>query len=142
MTKCVTYFSATGTTRAVAEKLATQHDAQLAEIKPMTPYTSADLNWRDATSRSSLERFSQTRVPMDSLDVSDVHELWIGFPIWWYTCPRIIYTFLESTDFTGKKIHLFATSGGSLIDRAYKDLQSAFPQYDFVDAKKYLEEHI
>ncbi|MGM9953274.1 MAG: flavodoxin [Intestinibaculum porci] len=136
--KSVTYFFATGTTRRAAVQIVHDNQAQLLEIRPQSPYTSADLNWHDPHSRSSLEQQDpQIRIPIKKIDVSDVTELWIGFPIWWYTYPRIIDTFLESADMTAKTIYLFATSGGSSIEKAWHDLQLAFPRYNFVDAKKY-----
>ncbi|MCH5238371.1 MAG: NAD(P)H-dependent oxidoreductase, partial [Muribaculaceae bacterium] len=109
----VAYFSATGTTKHVAEELAEIMKATLFEIKPETPYTSADLDWRDDNSRSSVEMHDATSRPAIKDTVKDIEKydvVFIGYPIWWYVAPTIINTFLESYDFAGKKIVLFATS--------------------------------
>ena len=112
----VAYFSASGTTAAVARTLAEAARADLYEIKPQTPYTSADLDWTNKRSRSSVEMNDPSfRPPLADQDahIEDYGTIFLGFPIWWYTAPTIINTFLESYDFSGKTIVLFATSGGS-----------------------------
>lgn len=112
----VAYFSASGVTAKVAVKAAQAAKADLYEIKPEVPYTKADLNWMDKKSRSSVEMADKTfRPAMASQDASiaDYDTILLGFPIWWYVAPTIINTFLEAYDFSGKKIILFATSGGS-----------------------------
>lgn len=114
--KLVAYFSASGVTAGVAEKLAVAAGADLYEIKPAVPYTKADLDWMDKQSRSSVEMSDPSSRPeisgrVDNMDEYDV--IFVGFPIWWYVAPTIINTFLESYDLTGKTIILFATSGGS-----------------------------
>ncbi len=112
----VAYFSASGTTAAVARTLAEAARADLYEIKPQTPYTSADLDWTNKRSRSSVEMNDPSfRPPLADQDapVEGCDTIFLGFPIWWYTAPTIINTFLESYDFSGKTIVLFATSGGS-----------------------------
>ena len=114
--KLVAYFSASGVTAGVARKLAQAADADLYEIRPKTPYTRADLNWQDENSRSSAEMRDSTSRPAladQSADIANYDVVFIGFPIWWYVAPTIVNTFLESYDFTGKTIILFATSGGS-----------------------------
>lgn len=114
--KLVAYFSASGVTAGVAEKLAEVAGADLQEIKPAVPYTKADLDWMDKQSRSSVEMSDLSSRPeisgrVENMDGYDV--IFVGFPIWWYVAPTIINTFLESYDLTGKTIILFATSGGS-----------------------------
>lgn len=114
--KLVAYFSASGVTAGVAEKLAGAAGADLHEIKPAVPYTKADLDWMNKQSRSSIEMSDLSSRPeisgrVDNMDEYDV--IFVGFPIWWYVAPTIINTFLESYDLTGKTIILFATSGGS-----------------------------
>ena len=112
----VAYFSASGTTARVAKNLAEAAGADLYEIKPSVPYTRADLNWNDKKSRSSVEMNDKSfRPPLADKNAGiDVYDtILLGFPIWWYVAPTIINTFLESYDFTGKTIILFATSGGS-----------------------------
>lgn len=121
----VAYFSASGVTAKAASSLAAASGADLYEIKPAVPYTSKDLNWQDKRSRSSVEMNDPSARPEladKSLDLTAYDRIFLGFPIWWYTAPRIIQTFLESYDFTGKTIILFATSGGSGLGRTAKDL--------------------
>ena len=126
----VAFFSASGNTKRVAEKLAAAIDSDLYEIKPAVPYTSADLNWRDRHSRSSVEMNDPSSRP----ELTDYHaniagydRIFLGFPIWWYTAPTIVRSFLESYDFTGKTIILFATSGGSGLGKTAKELASSCP---------------
>ena len=122
----VAYFSATGTTKRVAEKLATAVNADIYEIKPLTPYTSADLNWHDSNSRSSVEmkdKNARPEIAEDNFSVKDYDVIYLGFPIWWGTAPRIVNTFLEKQDFSNKKIILFATSGSSGIGNTDRDLK-------------------
>ena len=114
----VAYFSASGTTARAAKNLAEAAGADLYEIKPAVPYTSADLNWQNKNSRSSVEMKDKSSRPAladTNANIGAYDTILLGFPIWWYTAPTIINTFLESYDFSGKKIILFATSGGSGI---------------------------
>lgn len=122
----VAYFSASGTTARVASELASAIGANRYEIEPKTPYTAADLNWNDRTSRSSVEMNDEHCRPeiataVDDMDAYDT--VFVGFPVWWYVEPRIIDTFLESYDFTGKTIVPFATSGGSGLGKAPQRMQ-------------------
>ena len=124
--KLVAYFSATGRTAKVAKLLAEVLGADIFEIQPNVPYTKADLNWLNKKSRSSLEMNNKTFRPEIAgsnvnLDAYDV--VFLGFPIWWYVAPTIINTFLESSDFSGKKIILFATSGGSKFGKTVEELK-------------------
>lgn len=126
--KLVAYFSASGTTAAVARILAEAAEAGLYEIKPQAPYTRADLNWQDKKSRSSVEMNDKSfRPPLANRDthIEDYDTIFLGFPIWWYTAPTIINTFLESYDFSGKTIILFATSGGSGFGKTAADLKDS-----------------
>ena len=112
----IAYFSASGTTARAAKNLAEAAGADLYEIKPSVPYTRADLNWNDKESRSSVEMNDKSfRPPLadKNAGINAYDTILLGFPIWWYVAPTIINTFLESYDFTGKTIILFATSGGS-----------------------------
>lgn len=113
--KLVAYFSATGNTAKVAKVLAGKTEADLFEIVPETPYTTADLNWRSSSSRSSLEMNDASSRPKikATTDVSTYDVIFLGFPIWWYREPSVIDTFLESADFSGKTLVLFATAGSS-----------------------------
>ena len=124
----VAFFSASGTTKGVAEKLAAATDGDLYEIKPAVPYTQADLNWQDRHSRSSVEMndpSSRPELADTDANIQDYDRIFLGFPIWWYTAPTIIRSFLESYDFTGKTIILFATSGGSGMGKTAKELASS-----------------
>ena len=126
--KLVAYFSATGTTKNMAKKVATEVGGDLFEIAPEILYTATDLNWMDKKSRSSVEMSDKSFRPKmngEKIDISKYDEIYIGFPIWWYVAPTIINTFLESDDFSGKKIKLFATSGGSGFGKTAKELQAS-----------------
>ena len=131
MTKTlVAYFSASGTTAKVAKDLAAATDADLFEIAPAQPYTSADLNWQDKKSRTTIERNDETCRPAIVGDVADMDSydtVYVGFPVWWYVEPRIIDTFLEGYDFAGKTVVPFATSGGSGLGQAPKRMQALVP---------------
>ena len=134
--KLVAYFSASGTTAAVAKKLAQAAGADLYEIKPAVPYSRADLNWQDRQSRSSLEMRDKTSRPAlaDTAAPVAAHDtIFVGFPIWWYVAPTIINSFLESYDFSGKKVVLFATSGGSGFGDAVAGLQPSAPGAEMVE---------
>lgn len=126
MKKLVAYFSASGVTKAAAEKLAKATGADLFEIKPAVPYTHADLDWKNKLSRSSIEMSDHNSRPeiAEKLDsMADYDTVFIGYPIWWYVAPTIVNTFMESYDFSGKTIVPFATSGGSGIDKSVSELK-------------------
>ena len=131
MKTLVAYFSASGVTKGVAQQLAEVAGADLHEITPAQPYTDADLDWRDSLSRSSVEMRDKASRPAITAKLEDMQQydiVYVGFPIWWYTCPTIINTFMESYDFKGKTVIPFATSGGSDIDKACADLREAYPE--------------
>ena len=122
----VAYFSATGTTKKVAENLAKAVNADIYEIKPAVAYTDADLNWRNSSSRSSVEmndKSSRPEMAADHFSVKDYDVVYLGFPIWWGTAPHIVETFLEKQDFANKTIILFATSGSSGMGDTDADLK-------------------
>lgn len=124
--KLVTFFSASGVTAALAQRLSRAAGADLFEIKPAVPYTSADLDWTNASSRSSVEMknpASRPEIAEKLPSMADYDVVFLGFPIWWYVAPTIINTFLESYDFSGKTIALFATSGGSPMGRTLEILR-------------------
>lgn len=136
--KLVAYFSASGTTKRIAEMVAEAAGADLYEIEPTVPYTKADLNWMDKTSRSSVEmkdKTSRPEIKPTDAKAADYDEILIGFPIWWYVAPTIINTFLEKYDFSGKKIVLFATSGGSGFGNTVKELQPSAPKAEIVEGR-------
>lgn len=124
--KLVAYFSASGVTKAAAERLAKAAGADLFEIKPEAPYSRADLDWTDKKSRSSVEMSnpeSRPEIAEKLSNMDDYDTVFIGFPIWWYVAPAIINTFVESYDFSGKTIVPFATSGGSSMGRTVEVLK-------------------
>lgn len=134
----VAYFSASGVTARAAQALADTAGADLYEIKPAVPYTQADLNWMDKKSRSSVEMNDPTARPEISGKVADMDRydvVLLGFPIWWYREPSIIDTFLESYDFTGKKIVLFATSGGSGFGKTVEGMKKIVPSAEIVEGR-------
>lgn len=130
----VAYFSATGTTKEAATQLAKAANADLYEIVPEKPYTSADLDWNDDNSRSSVEMKNLKSRPAIKGKVDNMAQydtVYVGFPIWWYTAPTIINTFVESNDLKGKTVITFATSGGSTVAKATKDLKAAYPDINW-----------
>lgn len=134
----VAFFSASGVTKRAAEKLADAISADLYEIKPAVLYTNADLNWQDKRSRSSIEMndpSSRPELADKNVDIEAYDRIFLGFPIWWYTAPTIIRSFLESYDFTGKIIVLFATSGGSGLGKTAKDLSASCPGAVIADGR-------
>lgn len=136
--KLVAYFSASGVTGSVAKKLAEAVNADIYEIKPRVPYTNADLNWNDSSSRSSVEMRDKSSRPelADKNAKIEGHDvIFIGFPIWWYVAPTIINTFLEAYDFSGKTIILFATSGGSGFGKAVEGLKASAPNASIREGK-------
>ena len=138
MNALIAYFSASGTTAKAAKALAKAADADLYEIKPAVPYTRADLNWMDKGSRSSVEmndRHSRPALADTDAPIAGHNVIFLGFPIWWYTAPTIINTFLESYDFTGKTIVLFATSGGSGLGQSATGLRPSAPGANIVDGQ-------
>ncbi len=138
MKTLVAYFSATGTTEAVAKDIAEVTGSTLYESNREVIYTSADLDWRDKTSRSSVEMQDENSRPAIIKDLKDADSydvIYIGFPVWWYTAPTIINTFIEAYGFEGKTVVFFATSGGSTIDKANKDFAAAYPKINWKAGK-------
>lgn len=132
----VAYFSATGATMNVASRLARATDSDLFAIVPSDPYTSADLNWRDKQSRSTLEASDPSCRPAIVSKVKRIEDydtIFLGFPIWWYVAPVIINTFLESYDLAGKTIVLFATSGGRGMGKTASVLRPSAPNAKIVE---------
>lgn len=136
----VAYFSASGTTARVAKTLASAINADLYEIEPKQPYTTADLNWNSKNSRSSVEMNDKSSRPeiaghVQSLEQYDT--VFVGFPIWWYVAPTIINTFLEQYDLTGKTVVPFATSGGSGMGRTNEYLKNSCAGAVLKEGKKF-----
>lgn len=136
--KLVAYFSASGVTEKAAQRLAKAIGADLFEIKPVQPYTREDLDWTNKNSRSTVEmndRSSRPAIAEKLANMSDYDEIFIGFPIWWYVAPRIIDTFVESYDFSGKTLIPFATSGGSGMGKTLSVLKEVCPNANWKEGK-------
>lgn len=134
----IAYFSATGTTKRAATHLAEVTGAQLYEITPESLYTDSDLDWRDSTSRSSVEMRNLDSRPAIVGKVENLNEyntIFIGYPIWWYLAPTIINTFIENNDLSGKTVICFATSGGSPIKPCVDRLKSQYPDIEWKEGK-------
>ena len=134
MKTLVSYFSCSGVTAEVAARLAKVANADLYEIKPAEPYTEADLDWTNKQSRSTVEMNDLSSRPAIVNDLEDAEQydvIYVGFPIWWYTAPTIINTFLETYNFEGKTVIPFATSGGSSIKKSAEDLKNAYPKINW-----------
>lgn len=131
----VAFFSATGTTEKVAKDIASVSGGTLWQIEPMEAYTAADLDWRNSHSRSSVEMADPAERPTIKMctDIRPYDTIYLGFPIWWGICPRIIQSWIDNNDLTGKRIIPFATSGSSTIDEAVAFLRKTYPQYDWAD---------
>ena len=136
----VSYFSASGVTKRVAEKISAAINSDIFEIEPKTKYTSEDLDWTNKQSRSSLEMSDKNSRPaivnkVENIDNYDT--VIIGFPVWWYTAPTIINTFIEENNLKNKKIYIFVTSGGSSETGSIKDLKEKYPNLNFISAKRF-----
>ena len=135
----IAYFSASGSTAKLANTLAQATGGDLYEIRPAVPYTSADLNWNNKSSRSSVEmndKAARPAIAAPAADVAKYDTIFVGFPIWWYEAPRIIQTFLESSDFSGKTVIPFATSDGSGLGKTASILQKSCPAAHVLPGKR------
>lgn len=135
----VVYFSASGVTRKVADRLARTIRADQYEIEPVNKYTGVDLDWHDKRSRTTIEMEDKTARP----EMKEKHTglekydtIILGFPVWWYTAPRIINTFIESNNLEGKKVYVFVTSGGSGSEGSFKDLKETYPNINFISSRR------
>lgn len=136
--KLVTYFSASVVTKKVGEILAKAAGADQYEIKPEVPYTTADLDWMDKNSRSTIEMNDPSFRPAladKDAKIADYDVIFVGFPVWWYVAPTIINTFLESYDFSGKTVIPFATSGSSGVENCEKKLRAQYPEIHWKSGK-------
>ena len=136
----IVYFSATGTTKTVAETMSSVLNADLYEIVPAQPYSSDDLNYHNDSCRANLEMNDEDARPEIAKDLSaaeNADAIYIGYPIWWGTAPKIIYTFLESYDLSGKAIYLFCTSGGSGVEQSVRDLQKEYPELNIISGRRF-----
>lgn len=136
----VAYFSATGTTKGVAERLASAVGGDLYEIVPAEPYSDADLNWNDRESRSTKEQNDKSARPgiaSKTLDLSGYDTIYVGYPIWWGEEPRIMDTFVESYDFSGKTMIPFCTSGGSGIGSSGRNMEQLTSGATWLDGSRF-----
>lgn len=134
----ICYFSATGTTKNIAQTLSSLIGADLFEIEPVNKYTSKDLDWNDKNSRTTIESEDESIKPevksgVENLD--NYENIIIGFPVWWYKEPSIIDTFIEENDLTHKNVYVFVTSGGSSFAGSLKHLKEKYPNINFVSGK-------
>ena len=139
MNKVVCYFSASGITKRVAESISSAINADIFEIEPSISYTSVDLDWTNKNSRTSVEMSDKSSRPSikSSGDISKYDTVIIGFPVWWYTAPTIINTFIESNNFDGKRVYIFVTSGSSTVDSSFNDLKEKYPNISFISGKRF-----
>ena len=137
MKTLVAYFSAEGTTAALARVLAERIGADLFEIKPVTPYTQADIRWTNPLARCNREKIGKKDVPVAGAvaDWADYDRVYLGFPIWYYGAPNVVNTFAKGYDWQGKQVVLFATSGGSDIGRTAEKLQPYMPAARILTAR-------
>lgn len=136
----VAYFSASGVTKMLAEKLAGEIKADLFEIQAERAYTNADLDWQNSKSRSSIEMNDQSCRPAIRSKIADMSQydvIFVGFPIWWYREPSIVDTFMEAYDFSGKTIIPFATSGGSDMGNSVKNMAALAPKAKVAEGKRF-----
>ena len=135
----VSYFSASGKTKNVAEKIASALSGDLFEIEPKERYTDADLDWTNKQSRSSIEMNENIKPEILNKvsNLNDYDTVVLGFPVWWYKEPTIIDKFLDENDMAGKKIYVFVTSGSSPIDSTYASLKNNYPNLDFINGRRF-----
>ncbi len=138
--KLVCYFSASGTTKKVAQKISNILESDLFEIEPSEKYTSNDLDWTNKESRSSIEMAndnSRPNIKERVTNINDYDTIIIGFPVWWYREPSIIDTFIEENSLEGKKVYIFITSGGSSVDSSLESLRNKYKNINFVAGKRF-----
>lgn len=136
----VSYFSASGVTKGVAEKIANAVNGDLFEIEPVQKYTDEDLDWTNKQSRSTIEMNNRSFRPPVLNKVSNINEyntVIIGFPVWWYTAPTIINTFIEENNLEGKNVYIFVTSGGTGSEGSFRDLKNTYSNINFISSKRF-----
>ena len=136
----VSYFSASGITKKVAEKIANAIQGDLFEIEPVKKYTIEDLDWTNKQSRSTIEMNNKSFRPAVLNKVSNIDEydtIVIGFPVWWYTAPTIINTFIEENNLEGKNVYIFVTSGGSSSEGSFRDLKKTYSNINFINSERF-----
>ena len=138
----VSFFSASGVTKSVSQKIATAVNGDLFEIVPVDKYTDEDLDWTNKQSRSTVEMNNKSfRPPIKNkvTNINDYDTVIIGFPVWWYTAPSIINTFIEENDLSNKNVYVFVTSGSSPVDGSFNDLKSTYKNINFISGKRFTE---
>lgn len=136
----VSYFSATGATKRLAEKIADTLDADIFEIEPVDKYTKEDLLWPSRNNRSCMEMKDKKFRPLVSNKIKNTEEydtIFLGFPVWYYTAPTIINSFIEENNLKGKDAYVFVTSGVTSVDKSFKDLKNAYPEITFISGKRF-----
>ncbi|MBR3002553.1 MAG: flavodoxin [Clostridia bacterium] len=136
----VAYFSATGATKRLAERIAKTLEADIFEIKPAVEYTYEDLKWPSRDNRSCIEMKNKKFRPgvLNKLENSaEYDEIFLGFPVWYYTAPTIVNTFIEENNLEGKDIYIFVTSGVTSVERSLKDLKKTYPNISFISGKRF-----
>lgn len=136
----VAFFSATGATRRLAERIANTLEADIFEIEPVTKYTDEDLRWPSRNNRSCLEMKNKDFRPcvLNKLDNAEEYSrVFLGFPVWYYTAPNIINTFIEENDLEGKEVYVFITSGVNSVDKSLNDLRRKYPNITFVSGRRF-----
>ena len=139
----VSYFSASGVTKNIAKKISDAVNGDLFEIEPLKKYTAEDLDWTNKRSRSSIEMNDKTSRPQKKKKISSIEEyntVIIGFPVWWYTAPKIINTFIEENNLENKNIYVFVTSGGTGSEGSFKDLKDTYKNLNFISSKRFIGE--
>ena len=134
----ICYFSASGITERIAKNIANILDGDLFHIEPIEDYTEEDLNWRNDNSRTSIEMkdiSSRPKIKNKIDNINQYDKVIIGFPVWWYTAPRIINSFIEENDLTDKDVYTFVTSGGSSHAGSLKDLKDKYTSINFISGK-------
>lgn len=136
----VAYFSATGATKRLAERIAKTLDADIFEIEPVTKYTNDDIKWPSRNNRSCIEMKNKNFRPGVLNKISNIdeyNEVFIGFPVWYYTAPTIINTFIEENNLEGKQVYIFVTSGVNSVKKSFTDLQKTYPNIMFISGKRF-----
>ena len=136
----VSYFSASGVTKGIAEKISKAINGDLFEIEPVERYSKEELDWTNNESRSTKEMNNRSYRPpiknkIENIELYDT--ILIGFPVWWYTAPTIINTFIEENDLSNKNVYVFVTSGSSSVDGSFSDLKNAYPDINFISGKRF-----
>ena len=137
----VSYFSATGITKNIASIIASTIGGDLFEIEPINKYTKEDLDWRNNQSRSSIEMNDKEFRPPIKNKISNINAyntIILGFPVWWYTAPTIVNTFIEENNLENKKVYIFVTSGSSSVDSSFNDLKNKYQNINFIKGKRFI----